>query len=603
MPAPPEGSEPAIDNATQVTPQSCTGESSLQPRCIARGDALCHGQSRGDHEHGEAHGPPAARKLATSMPPVVQHTPTPSCARVRHVSRLTYPAAEHSSPAARAALLGLVCALALGACSKRELAALPAKAAKVAVAHAPNPPLPENTAKAAAPLQATFVLHTIGEGETLWDIARAYGLSTKQIMEQNGVRPNDMRRLRKGQQLKLTGVTRLAAVQTKSDRAAQLRALPVLTDGAYHFLQRGESLWTLARRYDVPIESIMTRNGFSEDIHGQLRVGQPIVIPGLKPQQVKQQEREVSEPARRDGIMHSIARGETVWDIAHGFGVSVAEIMAANGLSAEAVQNIRQGQELFLPGVREDARGRVKHTKTAREGRALGEARKLSLGTLQAAGQLLHGKVASRWISAAGGGTQFAGTLRWPVTQGWFVRGFGSGQGGYHKAMDIMGKIGWNVRAAADGIVGYSGDQVPGFGNMVMVVHPGGWVTLYAHNSVNFVSAGERVQKGSVLAEVGSTGRSTGPHVHFELIYDGKNCDPAPLFRPGVRHRNGKFSSVEYTSWRTPAKRPLVVKCAKRQKHPMPVLSEDPILDAQKVDERDTRDAPAMDELINELLR
>jgi murein DD-endopeptidase MepM/ murein hydrolase activator NlpD len=488
------------------------------------------------------------------------------------------------------------CVLAIGACSKRELAALPNKAAKVALAHAPEP-RPQPTPVAAAPVEAAMVMHTIGEGETLWDIARAYGLSIRQIMAQNGFGPDDMRRLRKGQQLKLSGVTRLAAVQTKSDRAAQLHTLPALRDGAYHFLQPGESLWTLARHYDVPMESLMMRNGFSEDIHGQLRVGQPIVIPGVKPNKVKQSERESIQPNRRDGVVHEITRGETVWDIAHAFGVSVAEIMAANGLSPEAIQSIREGQELFLPGVHEDGRGHVRRAKSAREGRALGVAHKLSLGTLQAAGQLLHGQVASRWIAAAGGGKQLAGTLRWPVSQGWFVRGFGSGQGGYHKAMDIMGKIGWNVRAAADGIVGYAGDKVPGFGNMVMVVHPGGWVTLYAHNSVNFVSAGEHVQKGSVLAEVGSTGRSTGPHVHFELIYDGKNCDPAPLFRPGVRHRSGKFSSVEYTSWRSPSQRPKAVKCATRQKHPMPVLGEDPILDAQKVDERETREAPVPEDL------
>ncbi|MEZ4287710.1 MAG: M23 family metallopeptidase [Polyangiales bacterium] len=78
-----------------------------------------------------------------------------------------------------------------------------------------------------------------------------------------------------------------------------------------------------------------------------------------------------------------------------------------------------------------------------------------------------------------------------------------------------MGKIGWNVRAAAPGIVGYAGDGIRGYGNTVLVIHPGGWVTMYAHNSVNFVVAGQRVDKGSILAEVGSTGISRGPHVHF----------------------------------------------------------------------------------------
>ena len=162
----------------------------------------------------------------------------------------------------------------------------------------------------------------------------------------------------------------------------------------------------------------------------------------------------------------------------------------------------------------------------------------------------------ARWISAAAQAGRFRGTLRWPVTNGSFVRGYGSGQGGYHKAMDIMGKIGWNVHAAADGIVGYAGDKVPGFGNMIMIVHPGGWVTLYGHNSVNFVSAGQSVQRSGIIAEVGSTGRSQGPHVHFELIYGGKNCDPAPLFRPGVRHHNGRLASLEYTTWSVPGKRP-----------------------------------------------
>ena len=78
-----------------------------------------------------------------------------------------------------------------------------------------------------------------------------------------------------------------------------------------------------------------------------------------------------------------------------------------------------------------------------------------------------------------------------------------------------------------------------------MVVHAGGWVTMYAHNSTNFVVAGERVPRGAILAEVGSTGISRGPHVHFELMFSGRNCDPGPLFRPGIRHRNGRLSGVE----------------------------------------------------------
>jgi murein DD-endopeptidase MepM/ murein hydrolase activator NlpD len=491
----------------------------------------------------------------------------------------------HPSPRSSRALL---CLLGLVACTRHHPEPKPQLTLPAAVVEISEPPV--------IPAQRTLantVIHTIGPGETLWDIARTYGLSTQQIMEQNALQPKDSRRLRAGRQLTLSGTTRSAALSAKSAGELGNAPLPSVSDGTYHVLKSGESLWTLSRMYDVPLEAIMTRNGFSEDIHGHLQIGQAIAIPSASFEPHTEAPRPV---VQKPGVRHDIARGETVWDIARDYGVSVAELMAANRLDADGVTNIREGQSLFLPGVEDDGRGHVKRTKTAREGRAKQVAQRLGLGTLQSAGMLLHGRVAPSWAAAAGGGKTFAGTLRWPVSQGWFVRGFGSGQGGYHKAMDIMGKIGWNVRAAADGIVGYAGDKVSGFGNMIMVVHPGGWVTLYAHNSVNFVSAGERVQKGSILAEVGSTGRSTGPHVHFELIYDGKNCDPAPLFRPGVRHRSGKISNLAYTSWQKPAQRPKAVQCAQRQKHPISVLSEDPVLDAQHIDDSQTREAPAVED-------
>jgi murein DD-endopeptidase MepM/ murein hydrolase activator NlpD len=127
---------------------------------------------------------------------------------------------------------------------------------------------------------------------------------------------------------------------------------------------------------------------------------------------------------------------------------------------------LRDGRRLFVPGVERDKRGSIKRPPSARERRALVIAKRLGLGTRTAAGRLLHGRVEARWIRAAEPAGRFRGTLRWPVSNGWFVRGFGSGEGGYHKAMDIMGKMGWNVRAAAPGIVGYSGNEIPGFGNM-----------------------------------------------------------------------------------------------------------------------------------------
>jgi murein DD-endopeptidase MepM/ murein hydrolase activator NlpD len=367
-------------------------------------------------------------------------------------------------------------------------------------------------------------------------------------------------------------------VETAADRERQRQELPTLDDGAYHLLARGESLWTLARTYDVPIETLMERNQLGDDEVGALREGQPIVIPGIKPSDLK-----AAEPVERTGIAHELVRGETIWDIASGFQVSVSEIMAANGLSAGEVTSLREGRSIFIPGVSEDKRGRVRRKTSARERRAQAVAQRLELGTRAVAKRLLHGQVEARWARAAERSGGFNGTLRWPVSNGWFVRGYGSGEGGYHLAMDIMGEIGWNVRAAAPGIVGYAGNEVRGYGNIVMVVHPGGFVTMYAHNSVNFVVAGESVPRGAILAEVGSTGISRGPHVHFELIHDRKNCDPAPMFRPGVRHRSGKLAPVDAASWRD-GKPPKAVRCAPRRRHPHSrwVIHEDPTTDSEQ---------------------
>src|SRR5690606_38997268 len=96
----------------------------------------------------------------------------------------------------------------------------------------------------------------------------------------------------------------------------------------------------------------------------------------------------------------------------------------------------------------------------------------------------------------------------------------------------------------------------------------GGWVTMYAHNSANSVVAGEHVPAGGIIGEVGSTGISRGPHVHFELMFDGKNCDPAPLWRPGIRHRDGRLGRVAPASWLRPTDRPDAVRCAPRRRHP-----------------------------------
>jgi murein DD-endopeptidase MepM/ murein hydrolase activator NlpD len=95
-----------------------------------------------------------------------------------------------------------------------------------------------------------------------------------------------------------------------------------------------------------------------------------------------------------------------------------------------------------------------------------------------------------------------------------------------HKGIDISGKEGTDVMAVGDGVVIWSGER-QGYGNLVEIDHGRGYITRYGHNKKHLVKAGDTVRKGQTIALMGSTGRSTGPHVHIEVVHNGEQVDPA----------------------------------------------------------------------------
>jgi murein DD-endopeptidase MepM/ murein hydrolase activator NlpD len=123
-----------------------------------------------------------------------------------------------------------------------------------------------------------------------------------------------------------------------------------------------------------------------------------------------------------------------------------------------------------------------------------------------------------------------------PVSKGWISSVFGwrndpiTGKRAFHEGIDFAGRADSEVVAVAAGVVVWSGSRW-GFGNTVEVNHGNGYSTLYAHNKKNLVKVGETVKKGQVLALLGSTGRSNGPHVHFEVRRNGKAVNPIKFVR------------------------------------------------------------------------
>lgn len=123
-----------------------------------------------------------------------------------------------------------------------------------------------------------------------------------------------------------------------------------------------------------------------------------------------------------------------------------------------------------------------------------------------------------------------------PVRSGYASSGFGSrsdpfsGYNAFHRGVDFNGPRGSDVLTVAEGVVAFSGKK-NGYGNVVDIDHGNGYMTRYAHNQQNLMQEGERVKAGDVIAKMGSTGRATGSHVHFEVWLNGKIVNPSQYLR------------------------------------------------------------------------
>ena len=202
---------------------------------------------------------------------------------------------------------------------------------------------------------------------------------------------------------------------------------------------------------------------------------------------------------------------------------------------------------------RSNACGRGPRRVPTPRGSALVRAKNLGLGTRQAAGHLISKAPKPRWVRVAANRGHPVKRLLWPVRKTKLGRGFGFTRDNLpdrqHKGVDIKAKRGVTVRAAADGLVAYSDNGVCGYGNMVMIVHPNGWVTLYAHLQKATVQAGAFVKRGERIGLVGDTGKARGPHLHFELYEKGRPTDPVAHF-VGVKlkqHQLAKATKVTKT--------------------------------------------------------
>ena len=249
-----------------------------------------------------------------------------------------------------------------------------------------------------------------------------------------------------------------------------------------HIVTEDETLSSIADKYGLSVESILWENNLTEK--STIKPGQELSVLPI------------------NGIRHKVKRGETIYTVGKKYGLDGSQVQMIvdypfNEFLNDETFELVAGQWLMIPeGVKPEAVAQVAQQRAS-----------LALLTPDAGSVVAHG------------------TFVWPaagrITQGYSF---------YHKAIDIANRPGGPILAADAGIVTSSGwPDGGGYGNRVVIDHGNGFVTLYAHLSVVQVQIGQRVNRGDVLGQMGSTGRSTGIHLHFEIRQGGALINPLSL--------------------------------------------------------------------------
>jgi murein DD-endopeptidase MepM/ murein hydrolase activator NlpD len=273
-------------------------------------------------------------------------------------------------------------------------------------------------------------------------------------------------------------------------------------------LKRGETLQTLAKRYGVTTAAILRENNFADA--NRVRPGTRIVIPA------RTQSAQMS-PAR--GSTHVVASGETLYSLSRRYHVSHSQIAQANGISTTT--SLRIGQRLTIPG-QTVASTPAHRAEPAAPQKLASNSPVDNVASVKAIAPV-GAETAKPSAAAANGPPSF----RWPV-KGRVISNYGSKPNGQQNdGINISVPENTAVKASEDGTVAYAGNELKGYGNLVLIRHAGGYVTAYAHNSEILVHRGEAVKRGQIIAKAGQTGGVASPQVHFEIRKGSNPVDPS----------------------------------------------------------------------------
>lgn len=384
--------------------------------------------------------------------------------------------------------------------------------------------------------------YTVKKGDTLFSIAKAHGITVEQLKALNHLGKKNA--ISGGQKLKVSGETADAADEAtapepKSRRRGEAaeagasdgaagRVTEVAGAGKSYRVRRGDTPEKVARKLGVSVEELARINHLKRPVH--VRAGQTLRGAGGATSRV-----------------YVVARGDTLAGIARRFGVSEAELKAANGLKRR-VSAVPAGRKLHLPaGAREPSREPQREYQPprytpptngvqppVRPTPGMPSQPQPYSGSATPGGSITGAPQASGPIPDAQISQLGRGLFAWPI-KGTVIAGFGDrGNGQRNDGLDIRANAGDPVRAAAAGNVVYAGDQVPGFGNLVLIQHADGWVTAYGHLGKVDVRMQQKVSQGQQIGEAGTSGGVSEPQLHFEVRYKPSPDDRARPVDPNL---------------------------------------------------------------------
>ncbi len=292
--------------------------------------------------------------------------------------------------------------------------------------------------------------------------------------------------------------------------------------GAAVTVGRGETLATVARRNGVPVSALMQTNGITNP--AAIRPGQRLVIPRYVYDTPHALHVLASAPAPKHAAenVHIVAPGEGLMGIARSNGITLAALAHANNL--QPYSKLKVGDRLTVPGGGKVAARHAPAPKVAAP-RTVAPEKVASIPTQHARmakPEVRETKSITHKAEPAGGIPSF----RWPV-KGRIIAGFGPRpNGSQNDGINLAVPEGTPIKATDDGVVAYAGNELKGYGNLVLIRHSGGFVSAYANASNLVVKRGDTVKRGQLIAHAGQTGNVTSPQLHFEIRKGSTPVDP-----------------------------------------------------------------------------